>query len=144
MSWVLEHADRILAAQPIQSHPYFAELPAEMTRERFIRGQNQFFHAVAFFSRAMGALLARQPDSDSRRVLMHNLAEEHGLEEGLGLAHDRTFRQFLASLDSQPDPQGPEVRAFNLALTAPVAANRWPLHSPAWASLNTLSPTSRP
>ncbi|MBX3167355.1 MAG: iron-containing redox enzyme family protein [Candidatus Eremiobacteraeota bacterium] len=116
MSWVLKQADQVLAAQPIHSHPYFAELPAQMTRERFLHGQKQFFHAVTFFSRAMGALLARQPDSDSRRVLMHNLAEEHGLEEGHGLAHDRTFRQFLASLGSQPDPQAPPVRAFNLAL----------------------------
>lgn len=116
MSWVLEQADQVLAAQPIDSHPYFSDLPAQMTRERFLTGQNQFFHAVAFFSRAMGALLARQPDSASRQVLMHNLAEEHGLEEGHSLAHDRTFLQFLDSMNSRPDPQGPPVRAFNLAL----------------------------
>lgn len=116
MSWVQEQADRILAARPIHEHPYFADLPESMSRERFLDGQRQFFHAVSFFSRAMGALLARQPDSASRQVLMHNLAEEHGLDENHGLAHDRTFAQFLTSLQSEPGPQDPQVRAFNLAL----------------------------
>lgn len=115
MSWVQDQADQILAGRPIQDHPYFLALPALMTREQFLDSQEQFFHAVTFFSRAMGALLARQPDSASRQVLMHNLAEEHGLEDH-GLAHDQSFAQFLRSLESQPGPQGPEVRAFNLAL----------------------------
>jgi len=93
-----------------------------MSLERFLDSQSQFFYAVGFFSRAMAALLARQPDSASRQVLMHNLAEEHGWDEEKGgqfrpgLAHDQTFLQFLASLQGRPNTQGPEVRAFNLAL----------------------------
>lgn len=116
MSWVQQAADRILDQQPIARHPYFAALPERMERQRFLDSQQQFYHAVRFFSQAMGALLARQPDSDGRQVLMHNLLEEHGLEEENGVAHDRSFTQFLASLDSLPATQGPEVRAFNLAL----------------------------
>lgn len=122
MSWVQQQADQYLAAQPVSGNPYFAALPAKMTRESFLDSQSQFYHAVRFFARAMGALLARQPDSASRQVLMHNLAEEHGWDEEQGgdfrpgLAHDRTFLQFLDSLSARPGSQGPEVRAFNLAL----------------------------
>ncbi|MBN9417657.1 MAG: iron-containing redox enzyme family protein [Candidatus Eremiobacteraeota bacterium] len=126
MSWVQEQADQILAAKPIADHSYFADLANGMSRDCFLDGQRQFYHAVSFFSRAMGALLARQPDSASRQVLMHNLAEEHGLEEEHGLAHDRTFSQFLASLQSEPGPQGPEVRAFNLALYGACAGESVP------------------
>lgn len=121
--WVQRAADRLLEQHPVATHPYFTKLCSqEMTRESFVNSQCQFFHAVGFFSRAMAALLARQPDSASRQVLMHNLAEEHGWDEEKGgqfrpgFAHDRTFLQFLASLQSQPQAQGPEVRAFNLAL----------------------------
>ena len=121
--WVQPAADRLLEQNPLAAHPYFIALGSQdMTRERFVDSQCQFFHAVGFFSRAMAALLARQPDSASRQVLMHNLAEEHGWDEEKGgefrpaFAHDRTFLQFLASLQSRPLAQGPEVRAFNLAL----------------------------
>ncbi len=116
MSWVQQEADRILDQQPIARHPYFVALPEQMERDRFVDSQQQFYHAVRFFSQAMGALLARQPTSNARRVLMHNLIEEHGLEEENGVAHDGSFSQFLASLGSLPAAQGPEVRAFNLAL----------------------------
>lgn len=126
MSWVQEAADRVLQRQSLTSHPYFAALPALMTRERFLDSQQQFYHAVRFFSQAMGALLARQPNSEARRVLMHNLAEEHGMDEEHPVAHDRTFTQFLASLESEPGPQDPEVRAFNLALYGACASEAVP------------------
>lgn len=116
-------ADILLARHPILKQVYFARLQAgAMDRASFVNGQRQFYHAVAFFSRAMAALMARLPDSASRQVLMHNLAEEHGWdEEGrhgfrAAMAHDCTFRAFLAQLGVEPAPEGPEVRAFNLAL----------------------------
>ncbi len=92
----------------------------------------------------MAALAARIPDSQNRLPLIHNLAEEHGLAgadetpgnthsrqvgsagDGLpfqpSLAHDQTFRTFLKRLGvstpsaSDPQQEGPAVRAFNLAL----------------------------
>lgn len=126
MSWVQQAADQVLQQHPLSSHPYFAALSARMTRERFLDSQQQFYHAVRFFSQAMGALLARQPTSAARRVLMHNLAEEHGMDEDHPVAHDQTFTQFLASLDSQPGPQDSEVRAFNLALYGACASESVP------------------
>ena len=121
-----EMADALLLARPILDNPYFAALrDGTMDHATFVRTQRQFFFAVRFFSRPMAALMARMPDSESRRVLMHNLAEEHGFDDeadgGLhpAMAHDRTFLAFLATLgvDSMSgETEGPAVRAFNLAL----------------------------
>ena len=121
-----EMADALLLARPILDNPYFAALrDGTMDHAAFVRTQRQFFFAVRFFSRPMAALMARMPDSESRRVLMHNLAEEHGFDdEGDGglhpaMAHDRTFLAFLATLgvDSMSgETEGAAVRAFNLAL----------------------------
>jgi pyrroloquinoline-quinone synthase len=74
----------------------------------------------------MAALMARLPDSASRRTLMHNLSEEHGFDEAdggfhAGMAHDQTFLAFLETLGvtraaMAGEPAGAAVRAFNLAL----------------------------
>ncbi len=113
-------ADELLAGDPVAAHPYFAGLASgEMSRATFVDSQRQFYHAVRHFPRAMAALTARLPDSAARQVLMHNLAEEHGYgDDGFRpeRAHDCTFRAFLESLGSEPGPEGPAVRAFNLAL----------------------------
>ena len=121
-------ADAMLARVPIATNPYLAGLSdGRMTRETFVRTQRQFFFAVRFFPRPMAALMSRMPDSAGRRTLMHNLAEEHGFDdEGDGgihpaMAHDRTFLAFLATLGVDAasvlcEGEGPEVRAFNMAL----------------------------
>lgn len=99
-----------------------------MPREDFVRSQVQFFYAVGFFSRNLATLIARLPTSAGRAVLVHNLSEEHGLDEehpaeGFRpqLAHDRTFARFLSTLGigeeelAESPPEAP-VQAFNLAL----------------------------
>lgn len=131
-STVLTAAQALLARHPLCNHPYFARL-RDMERSQFVRGQSQFFYAVRFFARALAALLARQPDSAARQVLMHNLAEEHGWDEERGgdfqpgMAHDRTFETFLARLGGQVGPQGPAVLAFNLALYGACSSEPVPL-----------------
>lgn len=111
----------LLRQQPLLGNAYFESLRnGSMSLTGFQRSQLQFFFAVRFFSRPMAALAARLPDSRSRMTLIHNLAEEHG-EFNASQAHDRTFAQFLESIgvDSQTlaeTQEGPEVRAFNLAL----------------------------
>lgn len=121
-------ADRLLAQRPILGEGYFTSLAAgRMTLETFVRSQRQFFFAVRFFSRPMAALVSRMPCSSTRRTLIHNLAEEHGLDEEAGrgldpsMAHDQTFCAFLTTLGitreaMHREPEGSEVRSFNLAL----------------------------
>jgi pyrroloquinoline-quinone synthase len=117
----------LMKRRSILSNPYFTGL-REGTFERllFIRTQLQFFHAVRFFPRPMAALMSRLPNSETRRGLLHNLAEEHGLDDETGgiraaMAHDKTFAAFLGTLGVDADavalePEGHGVRAFNLAL----------------------------
>lgn len=122
----LQRADAILAKHPIPQNPYMRCLcDGAMERDVFVRTQRQFFFAVRFFSRPMAALTARMPDSQSRRMLIHNLAEEHGLEDECqfepAMAHDRTFIKFLETLGVTPvetisTTEGPQVQSFNLAL----------------------------
>ncbi|MFN8610952.1 MAG: iron-containing redox enzyme family protein [Vulcanimicrobiota bacterium] len=142
MNWVQQFADRLLLQHSLTSHPYFQALTSgSMSRDSFIDSQREFLHAVRYFSRAMGALLARQPTSTGRQALMHNLAEEHGWDEDKGgqfqpgLAHDQTFLRFLDTLRAQPAPPGPEVLAFNLALYGACATEPVPF---AFASLGMI------
>ncbi len=121
--------DNALAEHPISESPYLLRLEdGSLTRAGFVRSQCQFHFAVRYFPRPMAALTARMPGSALRRGLVHNLAEEHGLDEcgGSGaldptLAHDRTFLRFLGSMGVTESGMGLEregagVRAFNNAL----------------------------
>lgn len=123
----------LLEAAPILGNGYFRSFESgEMAKVDFARSQMQFFYAVGFFSRNLATLAARLPTSAGRAVLVHNLSEEHGLDEEnpaagfrADMAHDRTFARFLKTLGSD-DPAGcdaePPVRAFNLALMGACAA----------------------
>jgi pyrroloquinoline-quinone synthase len=120
-----------LTARPILRQRYFKDLAdGRLPHQAFVDSQVQFSHAVGFFSRCLAALIARLPTSAARAVLVHNLAEEHGLDEehpALGFrppfAHDRTFAKFLLSLghDATTVPR-PPVQAFNLALLGACSA----------------------
>ena len=135
----LKEADYLLQRKPILQNPFFVSLQnGQMSRETFVRSQQQFYHAVRFFSRPMAALMARLPTSVARKVLMHNLAEEHGYEEEseLGfqsnMAHDLTFTAFLGTLgvDAETvhsEPERPPVKAFNLALLGACQVESVPL-----------------
>jgi len=125
---ILKWLDHELALHPLLSGPYFLQLlDGRMSRETFVATQRQFFFAVRHFSRPMAALTARMPSSNLRMELIHNLAEEHGLDEanGSGLipgkAHDQTFLRFLESVGIPAEsmsavPEGTAVRAFNVSL----------------------------
>ena len=121
--WVREQADRHAISQ---RECFRCLVNGEMNREQFEVIQRQFFFAVRYFSRPMAALMARMPSSTLRQGLIHNLMEEHGGEEGGGvaldpaLAHDRTFLHFLKTLgadeDMSQEREGAAVRAFNTSL----------------------------
>ena len=91
-----------------------------MSLEAFRLSQEQFYFAVAFFSRPMAGLVARLPDYESRVSILQNVVEEHG-DFRLAASHASTFGAFLQSLgsdvqsvrDSRP---APAIHAFNSAL----------------------------
>jgi pyrroloquinoline-quinone synthase len=121
--------DGWMERRPILRNRYFTALREDsMSRDAFVRSQKQFYFAVRYFSRPMAALMARMPDSASRQGLIHNLAEEHGFDDGSGaagfdpaVAHDQTFLAFLRTLgvsgrEMGREPELPAVRAFNSGL----------------------------
>jgi pyrroloquinoline-quinone synthase len=114
-------ADRLLSQSGLWENPYFATLvDGRMSLEAFRHSQEEFYFAVAFFSRPMAGLVARLPDYKSRVSILQNVVEEHG-DFRPAAAHASTFGAFLQSLgsdvqrvrDSRP---APAVHAFNSAL----------------------------
>lgn len=118
---VKSEAERRLAEVGIRGNRYFAELAdGIMSLQQFRISQEQFYFAVAFFSRPMAGLMARLPDYASRIDILQNIVEEHG-EFRLADSHAMTFRAFLRSLGSEVDSvvsgnACPAVHAFNSTL----------------------------
>lgn len=114
-------ADAALVASGIWQNPYLETLrDGTMSRDAFRESQEQFYFAVAFFSRPMAGLVARSPDYTSRIDILHNVVEEHG-DFRLSHSHAATFGEFLASLGSDVAKvhalrPAPAVHAFNSAL----------------------------
>lgn len=114
-------ADEIIARTGLYENPYFSGLAdGSLSLEAFRASQEQFFFAVAFFSRPMAGLVARSPDYVSRIDILHNVVEEHG-DFQMSSSHAATFQVFLRSLGA--DPAGlktmrpsPAVHAFNSVL----------------------------
>lgn len=118
----------ILDRVGIMQNPYFATLKdGSMSKEQFLRTQEQFYFAVAFFSRPMSSLVARIRDPKDRLDILHNVLEEHGdmNEEEF---HVMTFRKFLTSVGSKTVLEdvtlSPQVRAFNGALASACALDK--------------------
>ena len=118
---VRARADEIIARTGLYENPYFMELAAgRLSLEAFRVSQEQFFFAVAFFSRPMAGLVARSPDYASRIDILHNVVEEHG-DFHMASSHAATFQVFLASLGAEPARlktlrPAPTVHAFNSVL----------------------------
>lgn len=118
---IMRAATQLLEARPLLAGRYFEALTrGAMSRDGFLRSQQQFFFAVRFFSRPIAALVSRIPDSAGRMDLVHNLAEEQG-DFDPAQAHDRTFQAFLRSVGVSErqfaaEQEGPAVQAFNHAL----------------------------
>lgn len=125
---VTGHASSILERVGMLKNPYFDMLKnGSMSKEHFLRTQEQFYFAVAFFSRPMSCLVARIPHPKDRLDILHNVLEEHGdlNEEEF---HVTTFQKFLTSVGSKTDldevTMCPQVRAFNGVLANACALDK--------------------
>src|ERR1700723_2152281 len=96
-------AREILAQVGIFDNPYFEALESgRMSKTAFAKSQAQFYFAVRFYSRPMGMLIARLPDSHERMGILHNLVDEHGSFDP-SQSHQITFGTFLSSIGSKAD-----------------------------------------
>lgn len=114
-------AQEILSRVGIMNNPYFQALESgAMSKEAFAKSQEQFYFAVSFYSRPMGILIARLPDSAKRMEILHNMVDEHGDFDN-AKSHQSTFARFLHSLGRHVDkdtPVSPAVQSFNSVLTS--------------------------
>ncbi|MCP4499662.1 MAG: iron-containing redox enzyme family protein [Deltaproteobacteria bacterium] len=126
-SAVLAVVDEVRKKIAFDDNPYFKALTdGTFVREDFVETQKQFFHAVTAFGRPMAVLSSRIDDLQLRTELMRNVWEEHG-EGNAALSHRRTFQRFLSRLETNDDETrqaGPEVRAFNLAISGACSAEK--------------------
>jgi pyrroloquinoline-quinone synthase len=80
---VSSQIDSKVAERAMLSHPFYqawteGHLPLDTLRAY----ARQYFHHVEAFPRAVSAVHSACPDSDGRRMLAENLAEEEGIEGG--------------------------------------------------------------
>ena len=119
---ITTYAHQVLTRVGIFNNAYLSALAdGSMSREAFVRSQEQFFFAVTFFPRPMAALVGRIDDPHLRLDILHNLVEEHG-DFAAESFHHNTFREFLARIGSDVAKLDaaqlwPEVRAFNSVLS---------------------------
>lgn len=129
LSKIVANVDAVLSAIAILENPYFVKLSGgDMSRDDFVSSQQQFLHAVDFFSRPMSALLMRLDDPNKRLNILANVVEEHGEFEPSAF-HASTFRDFLAALGqrSQPATMDAPVHAFNSAIMAACLSDELPV-----------------
>ena len=90
--------DAKVAAKAMLSHSFYqawteGRLPLDSLRAY----ARQYFHHVEAFPRAVSAVHSACPDSDGRRMLAENLAEEEGIEAGKQ-AHAALWLMFACGL----------------------------------------------
>ncbi|MGD9682494.1 MAG: iron-containing redox enzyme family protein [Candidatus Obscuribacterales bacterium] len=117
-NYVLDLARIKLEEERPTDGDFFTSLrDGSMTLEEFRLTQEQFYHAVNYYSQPIAALFSRLNDPALRMKLLLNLLDEHGNID-LERCHTMTFKAFLEGIQACTDaPEGPEAKAFNAALT---------------------------
>lgn len=100
---------------------FFIQLKnGEMSKEEFLRTQEQFYHAVVHFTSPLALVAGSIPTYQERVNIIKNLWEEHG-EGNMGLTHGETFIELMRRLTGKKDPQIPRpeeaVLLFNETLS---------------------------
>jgi len=102
---------------PVSQWPTLRGLRAQtLTREEFVAGQRDFFHAVCFFGRPLMLLAARLPTYGARWTILENVLEEHGRGDS-DQTHGASFSRFLHAMGATPTTKpSATIDAFNTAL----------------------------
>jgi pyrroloquinoline-quinone synthase len=91
-------------------HPYYQAWSAgELTHDDLREYAAEYWHHVSAFPAYLSALHSRLPDGKLRRVVLENLADEEGLEDGR--PHSDIWMDFARGMGAQES----DVRARELA-----------------------------
>lgn len=81
-------------------HPYYqAWSKGELTREDLREYASEYWHQVSAFPAYLSALHSHLPDGKLRRVVLENLADEEGLEDGT--PHSDIWMDFARGMGAQ-------------------------------------------
>jgi pyrroloquinoline-quinone synthase len=97
-------------------HPYYqAWSKGELTREDLREYASEYWHHVSAFPAYLSALHSQLPDGKLRRMVLENLADEEGLEDGC--PHSEMWMDFAQGMGADEGEVrarkiGPEMRAL--------------------------------
>ena len=91
-------------------HPFYqAWSEGELTREDLREYGAEYWHHVSAFPAYLSALHSHLPDGKLRRLVLENLADEEGLEDGV--PHSDLWMDFARGMGAEPN----EVRVRKIA-----------------------------
>jgi len=95
-----------LEVHDLLKHPYYqAWSSGDLTREDLREYASEYWHHVSAFPSYLSALHSRLPDGKLRRLVLENLADEEGLEDGI--PHSDMWMDFARGMGADET----EVRA---------------------------------
>jgi pyrroloquinoline-quinone synthase len=107
-----------VAPYDLLKHPFYqAWSKGELTHEDLREYAAEYWHHVSAFPTYLSALHARLPDSEMRREVLRNLAEEEGVDSATARPHSDLWMDFAAGMGAKRDEvTGREVQPEMTAL----------------------------
>src|ERR1700738_618336 len=101
-------------------HPFYqAWSNGELTREDLREYAAEYWHHVSAFPTYLSALHSRLPDSEMRREVLRNLAEEEGVDAAAARAHSDLWMDFAGGMGATREAvMGRTVQPEMMALVA--------------------------
>jgi pyrroloquinoline-quinone synthase len=105
-----------LEGYDLLKHPYYqAWSKGELTREDLREYASEYWHHVSAFPAYLSSLHSHLPDGKLRRLVLENLADEEGLEDGR--PHSDMWMDFARGMGAEEQEVrarkiGPEMRAL--------------------------------
>src|SRR5580692_3774035 len=108
--------DARLERYDLLKHPYYqAWSKGELTRDDLREYASEYWHHVSAFPAYLSGLHSHLPDGKLRRLVLENLADEEGLEEGT--PHSDMWMDFARGMGAEEETVrarniGPETQAL--------------------------------
>lgn len=107
-----------VAPYNLLQHPFYqAWSKGELTREDLREYAAEYWHHVSAFPTYLSALHSRLPDSEMRREVLRNLAEEEGVDSATARPHSDLWMDFAAGMGAtRAEVEGRSVQPEMTAL----------------------------
>ncbi len=99
MTTFWQQLDERLAPYDLLQHPFYQAWTAgELTRDDLATYSAEYFHHVSAFPTYLSALHAQLPDSELRREVLRNLADEEGIDAANARPHSALWMDFATGM----------------------------------------------